>query len=81
VPSKICSLEFRSAGQSANGLVNMLFTFAIAQFFPPLLCPLKFKLFFIFAAFVLIMTIFIALFLPKTKKIPSKEMSKLWKSH
>jgi len=81
VPSKICSFEFRSAGQSANGLVNMLFTFAIAQFFPYFLCHFKFKLFFIFAGFVLIMTIFIALLLPKTEKIPSKETSKLWKSH
>lgn len=33
VPSEICSLEVRSAGQATNVVVNMLFTFIIAQIF------------------------------------------------
>ncbi|KAJ1440456.1 Sugar/inositol transporter [Sesbania bispinosa] len=81
VPSEICSLEVRSAGQAINVAVNMLFTFGIAQVFLTMLCHLKFGLFFFFACFVLIMTIFIALLLPETKNIPIEEMSRVWKSH
>ncbi|GAU18075.1 hypothetical protein TSUD_51860 [Trifolium subterraneum] len=81
VPSEICSLEVRSAGQAINVAVNMLFTFAIAQIFLNMLCHLKFGLFFFFAGFVLIMTVFIALFLPETKNVPIEEMNKVWKSH
>ncbi|XP_027364824.1 sugar transport protein 10-like [Abrus precatorius] len=81
VPSEICSLETRSAGQAINVAVNMLFTFAIAQVFLTMLCHLKFGLFLFFAGFVIIMTIFIALFLPETKNVPIEEMNKVWKSH
>ena len=81
VPSEICPLEIRSAGQATNVAVNMLFTFVIAQLFLAMLCHLKFGLFFFFAVFVFIMTIFIALFLPETKNIAIEEMNKVWKSH
>lgn len=81
VPSEICSLEVRSAGQATNVAVNMFFTFAIAQLFLSMLCHMKFGLFFFFAGFVLIMTIFIALFLPETNKVPIEEMNRVWKSH
>ncbi|KAJ1436340.1 Sugar/inositol transporter [Sesbania bispinosa] len=81
VPSEICSLEVQSAGQAINVAVNMLFTFFIAQVFLAMLCHLKFGLFFFFAGFVVVMTIFIALFLPETKNVPIEEMSKVWKSH
>jgi len=81
VPSEICSLEARSPGQAINVAVNMFFTFVIAQVFLTMLCHLKFGLFFFFAGFVLIMTIFIALLLPETKNVPIEEMNKVWKSH
>ncbi|CAI8585477.1 unnamed protein product [Vicia faba] len=81
VPSEICSLEVRSAGQATNVAVNMLFTFFIAQVFLTMLCHLKFGLFFFFAGFVLIMTIFIVVFFPETNNVPIEEMNKVWKSH
>lgn len=81
VPSEICSLEVRSAGQATNVAVNMLFTFVIAQVFLAMLCHLKFGLFFFFAGFVLIMTIFILMFFPETNNVPIEEMNKVWKSH
>ncbi|QCD89313.1 sugar transport protein 10-like [Vigna unguiculata] len=81
VPSEICSLEIRPAGQAINVATNMLFTFAIAQVFLTMLCHLKFGLFFFFAGFVVIMTIFIASFLPETKNVPIEEMNILWTSH
>ncbi|CAL0308443.1 unnamed protein product [Lupinus luteus] len=81
VPSEICPLEVRSAGQAINVAVNMLFTFIIAQVFLTMLCYMKFGLFFFFAGFVLIMTIFISLLLPETKNIRIDEMNSVWKSH
>ncbi|KAF7808316.1 sugar transport protein 10-like [Senna tora] len=81
VPSEICSFELRSTGQGINVAVNMLFTFAIAQVFLTMLCNLKFGIFFLFAGFVLIMTIFIALLLPETKNVPIENMSKVWREH
>ncbi|KAF7827572.1 zinc finger protein VAR3, chloroplastic [Senna tora] len=79
VPSEICPLEVRSAGQAINVAVNMLFTFVIAQAFLTMLCHLKFSLFFFFAFFVVIMTIFIALLLPQTKNVPIEEINKVWR--
>jgi hypothetical protein len=46
-----------------------------------MLCHLKFGLFFFFAGFVAIMTIFIAMLLPETKNVPIEEMNRVWKSH
>ncbi|KAG0476405.1 hypothetical protein HPP92_012823 [Vanilla planifolia] len=81
VPSEIFPLEIRSAGQSINVSVNMFFTFIIAQVFLNMLCHMKFGLFFFFAAWVVIMTTFIALFLPETKNVPIEEMVLVWKRH
>ncbi|XP_062143629.1 sugar transport protein 10-like [Alnus glutinosa] len=81
VPSEICPLEIRSAGQAINVAVNMLLTFVIAQVFLTMLCHLKFGLFFFFAGFVVIMTIFVFFFLPETKNVPIEEMNKVWKAH
>ncbi|PIA26663.1 hypothetical protein AQUCO_09100076v1 [Aquilegia coerulea] len=81
VPSEIFPLEIRSAGQAITVSVNMLFTFLIAQLFVTMLCHMKFGLFFFFAAFVIMMTIFIYLFLPETKNVPIEEMTQVWKKH
>ncbi|KGN64624.1 sugar carrier protein C [Cucumis sativus] len=81
VPSEIFPLEIRSAAQSVNVSVNMLFTFIVAQVFLTMLCHLKFGLFIFFAFFVILMSIFIFFFLPETKGIPIEEMSQVWKSH
>ncbi|XP_028804328.1 sugar transport protein 10-like [Neltuma alba] len=81
VPSEICPLEIRSAGQAINVAVNMFFTFIIAQIFLFMLCHMKFGLFFFFAGFVVMMTIFVALLLPETKNVPIEEMHLIWKTH
>ncbi|XP_022933147.1 sugar transport protein 10-like [Cucurbita moschata] len=81
VPSEICPLEIRSAGQAINVSVNMFWTFVIGQLFLSMLCHLKFGLFFFFAGFVAIMTIFIFWFLPETKNVPIEEMNTVWKAH
>lgn len=81
VPSEICPLEIRSAGQAINVAVNMIFTFIIGQVFLTMLCHMKFGLFFFFAAFVVMMTIFVFFFLPETKNVPIEEMNQVWKKH
>ncbi|KAK9082189.1 hypothetical protein Syun_031638 [Stephania yunnanensis] len=81
VPSEIFPLEIRSTGQAINATINMLMTFVIGQVFLSLLCATKFGLFFIFAFFVLSMTLFVAFFLPETKGIPIEDMSKVWSQH
>ncbi|PKI76762.1 sugar transport protein 10-like [Punica granatum] len=81
VPSEICPLEVRSAGQAINVSVNMFFTFIIAQGFLSMLCHMKFGLFFFFAGFVILMTIFVFLFVPETKNVPIEEMGRVMKAH
>ncbi|CAI9787912.1 unnamed protein product [Fraxinus pennsylvanica] len=81
VPSEIFPLEIRSAAQSINVSVNMLFTFVIAQIFMTMLCHFKFGLFLFFGFWVVIMTIFVFFFLPETKNIPIEEIVIVWKQH
>ncbi|KAJ9189356.1 hypothetical protein P3X46_000664 [Hevea brasiliensis] len=81
VPSEICPLEIRSAGQAINVSVNMFFTFVIGQFFLTMLCHMKFGLFLFFAGWVIVMTIFIFFFLPETRNVPIEEMNRVWKAH
>lgn len=81
VPSEIFPLETRSAGQSVVVSVNLFFTAAIAQSFLALLCHLKYGIFLLFAAFVVIMSIFIYFLLPETKNVPIEEMRFEWERH
>ncbi|XP_062013847.1 sugar carrier protein C-like [Rosa rugosa] len=81
VPSEIFPLEIRSAAQSVNVSVNMIFTFIVAQVFLTMLCHMKFGLFIFFAFFVCVMSVFVYFFLPETKGIPIEEMSRVWKQH
>ncbi|XP_072958144.1 sugar transport protein MST6-like [Typha angustifolia] len=81
VPSEIFPLEIRSAGQSIVVSVNFFWTFLVAQFFLMALCHLKHGLFFLFAVFVLAMTLFIILLLPETKNVPIEEMNLVWRRH
>ncbi|KAG6406096.1 hypothetical protein SASPL_133693 [Salvia splendens] len=81
VPGEILPLEVRSAGQSVNVSVNMIFTFIIAQCFLRMLCVMKFGLFIFFSGFVLVMALFIYYFLPETKGIPIEDIAEVWKTH
>lgn len=81
VPSEIFPLEIRSAGQSINVSVNLLFTFIIAQCFLAMLCHFKFGIFLFFAGWVFIMTLFVYFLLPETKNVPIEEMERVWRNH
>ncbi|CAN1854441.1 Sugar transport protein 1 [Linum perenne] len=81
VPSEIFPLEIRSAGQSINVSMNMLFTFLIAQLFLTMLCHMKFGLFLFFAFFLVVMTLFVYFFLPETKGIPIEAVHGKFREH
>ncbi|KAI6679524.1 hypothetical protein NL676_033405 [Syzygium grande] len=81
VPSELFPLETRSAGQSVVVCVNLLFTALIAQCFLASLCHLKYGIFLLFAALIVIMSCFIFFLLPETKQVPIEEVYLLWKNH
>ncbi|KAF9594241.1 hypothetical protein IFM89_028898 [Coptis chinensis] len=81
VPSEIFPMEVRSTLQCLTVVMNMSITFIIGQVFLSALCQARYGLFYIFAIFVVTMTLFVYFFLPETKGIPIDEMSKVWKRH
>jgi MFS family permease len=81
LPSEIFPLETRSAGQSITVGVDMTFTFVIGQAFLTMLCSLQWGVFIFFAAMVVVMTLFVAFFLPETKGVPIEEMIYVWRQH
>eukprot|EP00253_Pinus_taeda_P000286 PITA_00286 len=82
IPSETFPLETRSAGQSVTVCVNLLFTFGVAQAFLSMLCNFKYGIFFFFAGWVFIMSLFVLFLLPETKNVPIEEMmDRVWKKH
>ncbi|RZC51318.1 hypothetical protein C5167_019744 [Papaver somniferum] len=81
VPSELFPLETRSAGQSLVVSVNLFFTAAIAQCFLVSLCHLRYGIFLLFAALILIMSLFIYFLLPETKQVPIEEIHLLFQNH
>ena len=81
VPSEIFPLEIRSAGQSITVAVSFIFTFIIAQTFLAMLCHMKSGIFFFFAGWLVIMTMFIHMLLPETRNIPMEQMGRVWREH
>lgn len=82
IPSETFPLETRTAGYAFAVSSNMLFTFLIAQAFLSMLCQMKSGIFFFFAAWIVVMTLFVVFLLPETKGIPIDEMTeRVWKKH
>ncbi|PIA54851.1 hypothetical protein AQUCO_00901028v1 [Aquilegia coerulea] len=81
VPSEIFPLEIRLMGHCIMVGVSMFSTFIIAQYSLGMFCKFGFGIFHFFAAFILVMTVFVISFLPETKDIPIQEMPKVWGQH
>jgi hypothetical protein len=81
VPSEIYPVEIRSAGQAMSISVALCLAFAELHVFIALLCAMKYGVFLFYAAWLLIMTIFIAAFLPETKGVPLEAMQSIWTRH
>ncbi|CAH2044008.1 unnamed protein product, partial [Thlaspi arvense] len=81
VPSEIFPLEIRSAAQSVTVAVSFVFTFAVAQSVPPMLCKFRAGIFFFYGGWVVVMTVAVQLFLPETKNVPIEKVAALWEKH
>jgi MFS transporter, SP family, sugar:H+ symporter len=81
VPAEVCPLEIRSAGQGIVVAVTFLMQFAIGQTFLAVLCRIKSATFITFGGWICLMTLFVYLFLPETKKLPMEQMEQIWRRH
>ncbi|MQM19865.1 hypothetical protein Taro_052878 [Colocasia esculenta] len=82
IPSETFPLETRTAGYAFAVSSNMLFTFIIAQAFLSMMCKMRAGIFFFFAAWIVVMFLFVVLLLPETKGVPIEEMTdRVWKKH
>ncbi|RZC93319.1 hypothetical protein C5167_026076 [Papaver somniferum] len=82
IPSETFPLETRTTGFAFAVSSNMLFTFIIAQAFLSMLCHLQAGIFFFFAAWILVMGLFVIFFLPETKNVPIDDViERVWKQH
>lgn len=82
IPSETFPLATRTAGYAFAVSSNMLFTFVIAQAFLSMMCHLRAGIFFFFAAWIVVMGLFVIFLLPETKNVPIDEMSeRVWKRH
>lgn len=77
VPTEISPVEVRAAGTAINTCVNFLTTFIIGQSFLTMLCSMKFGVFYFFAGFVMLMTLFTLFFVPETKNVPIEEVEEV----
>lgn len=82
IPSEIFPLETRAAGFAFAVSFNMLFTFIMAQLFLSMLCRTQAFIFIFFAAWIIVMWLFVLFLLPETKGIPVDSMNdRVWKKH
>ncbi|KAG9452262.1 hypothetical protein H6P81_005166 [Aristolochia fimbriata] len=81
VPAEIFQLDIRSAGQSITVAVSFFFIGVGAQSFLTMLCHFKSGMFFFFAGWILVMTVFVYLLLPETKNVPLERMERVWIEH
>ncbi|KAF5736852.1 hypothetical protein HS088_TW14G01007 [Tripterygium wilfordii] len=82
IPSETFPMETRTAGFAFAVSSNMLFTFIIAQAFLSMLCHMRAAIFFFFAAWILVMGLFVVFLLPETKGVPIDLMAeRVWKNH
>ena len=81
IPSEIYPLEVRSAGQGMSEAISLALTFVQTQSFLAMLCRFKYATFAYYAAWVAVMTVFVAVFLPETKGVPLESMGTIWVKH
>ncbi|KAJ3693162.1 hypothetical protein LUZ60_008642 [Juncus effusus] len=81
IPGEIFPVEIRSAAQGLNIAVGLGCTFIQTQTFLAMMCRFKYATFLYYAGWVIVMTVFVAIFLPETKGIPLESMGSLWAQH
>jgi MFS family permease len=81
VTSEIFPLEVRSAALGLGGAVSSALTFMQSQSFLEMLCSFKYGAFAYYAGWLVMMTAFVAAFLPETKGVPIESMGAVWAQH
>ncbi|OEL38560.1 Sugar transport protein 5 [Dichanthelium oligosanthes] len=81
VTSEIFPLEVRPAALGLNGAISGALTFAQSQSFLEMLCSFKYGTFLFYAGWVVVMTAFVAAFLPETRGVPIESMGAVWERH
>ncbi|XBH79086.1 hypothetical protein VPH35_105143 [Triticum aestivum] len=81
ITSEIFPLEVRSSALGLSGAISGLLTFAQSQSFLEMLCRFKYITFGYYAWWVVVMTVFVAVFLPETKGVPIESMGAVWAQH
>lgn len=81
IPGEIFPVEIRSAGNGITSAISLGCTFIQTQTFLAMLCTFKYATFAYYAGWIVIMTTFIALFMPETKGVPLESMNTVWASH
>ncbi|KAK2982334.1 hypothetical protein RJ640_009031 [Escallonia rubra] len=81
VPSEILPMDVRPVGQGIGIAFNFIVTFVLSQISLALFCHLKYGMFLLYAALTLLMTVFVAFFVPETKGVPLESMDAVWRKH
>ncbi|BAF09118.1 Os02g0574000, partial [Oryza sativa Japonica Group] len=81
VTSEIFPLEVRSAALGLGGTISSALTFMQSQSFLEMLCSFKYGAFAYYAGWLVMMTAFVAAFLPETKGVPIESMGAVWAQH
>ncbi|KAJ3679585.1 hypothetical protein LUZ60_017596 [Juncus effusus] len=81
IPGEIFPVEIRSAGNGITVAVGLGCTFIQTQTFLAMLCTFQYATFAYYAGWVVIMTTFIAFFMPETKGVPLESMNSVWENH
>ncbi|KAK4341459.1 hypothetical protein RND71_039960 [Anisodus tanguticus] len=81
IPSEIFPMNIRSTGQNISVAVNFATTFVLSQTFLAMLYHFKYRAFLFFASWISIMTIFIVMFMPKTKGVDLNSTHQVWEKH
>ncbi|KAI5407986.1 sugar transport protein 5 [Lathyrus oleraceus] len=81
VPSEIFPTKIRTIGQSITVSVQFIAIFITSQTFLSMLCHMKYGAFLFHATWIIVMTLFIAFFVPETKELHLDSISALWCKH
>lgn len=78
---EINPLDIRSVAQAITLSVTYVLSFIQSQVFLAMLCHLKYATFLFYAAWLVVMTVFVAGFLPETKGVPLEAMRAVFARH
>ncbi|CAO2144791.1 unnamed protein product [Urochloa humidicola] len=81
VPSEIFPVDIRSLGQAINMAICLGLDFVQTQSFLAMLCRFRYATFAYYAAWVAVMTVFVAMLLPETMGVPLESMPMVWMQH